>query len=543
MKQQLTRRHGRKRAGRPFGLGLVAAAALLLLLVVPAEAQVIYAIWGRAQVERVAADPGDSSATLAIPDVVVPDPATVTDPDDAAFDPIHLPGVTIEVFRVSDGVRLGTGRSDRDGWYNVTYVAEAGGHDVRFTVYLDYKDVATGADKREIVGRVDKTPSGDPITNAGILNFDLDVPSDSFIGGGFPVVSPIAEFVFTEVGDIDVDDICDQQADSVNPACGAANWGLTKASTLVGAPPGTAIGTGLAFGHSLELYGLFSDVNPPGPARPARYYKINYAGPVSGSLSAPLWKKNFVLVGSSVEVYRTKLGPMDVAVADFPVGCPPGGVALTGAYQLDDRLAGEPIPGVPGRFYSNFWTELGLRGWWKTASGPDSVAGSDGKYVLSVETWDECGLSLSATNDYANIDLHVVNTKPESIIHQIEHQTSGLPVLTDAAPCQTVHLEPGGDPADDSLQFEITARHPDGFLKSWDLRGWFGHDTPISPGNSLIESRTTPVVTTDIHTPATITYQSCAYRFRLRTVPRITNGYHIIYRRYDNWYACIDVTP
>ncbi len=159
-----------------------------------------------------------------------------------------------------------------------------------------------------------------------------------------------------------------------------------------------------------------------------------------------------------------------------------------------------------------------------------------------MEAWDiALGTAAVGANHYADIDLHVVNTRPTSQIHQIRYSDES-PVLTSANPCQEVTLNlADADPGDDSLRFLITADHPTGFFHSYSLSGWYGHNTPINGSSAVMHSSTTPAVNLSLPTPGTISYQSCAYRFRLSTVPRITNGYHRIYRRDDNWYACIKV--
>ncbi len=354
MRQQPTQRTTRARSRHDFILGVAGLGILLILLPAAAQDQVTYAIWGQAAAVRQTSDSVESdNPTAALPGVTVDEPEQAQNP---ATESAALPGVTIEVFRVDNGARLGTGKADPNGWYNVAYLAPLANHQVRFVLYYDFTDLDTGATKREYVGRVDKTASGDPIeVNSQSFRFDLLVPSETFIGGPAPT-SPVPhlpnEFLFIEVGDIDIDDIRDQDADSLGAT--AAGVGLTKATALVGAPPGRSMGPDHAFGGNLEIYGLF------GPASTARYYRINWTRntsgppPATGSIKVPLYKKNFVIVSGGVEVYRTLLGPKDVTI---------GSVTLTDVYELDERLVGQPIPGHPGRWYSTYWTELGLRGW------------------------------------------------------------------------------------------------------------------------------------------------------------------------------------
>lgn len=482
----------------PLRAGLLALAVLAAFPALAAAADVSYFIFGRAFSVYTPTDNVVSQTTSAIPGVILPEP----EPSGPAAAPVPLPGVTIEAYE--NNVLLGRGRANREGFYNLTYMHAEENHTVRFLVFLEFVDGT-----REHVGEVETTPSGDPIiVNNRLFSFNLEVPTESAVKAGNALFSPDNQFLFTEVGNVDMDDIFDQQQDPGD----RSKWGLTKPPS-----PGHTLGPEFAFGGGLELYGLFGETSG------ARYYKINYTGSASGSITAPLYKKNYVIVGTGIEVYRTLMGPKDVTI---------GPVTLTDVYELDERLAGEPIPAHPGRFYSSYWTETGLRAVWNSAS----VA--DGSYVLSVEAWDELGNPVPAsTNNFATLNLRIVNTPPEAVIHNFQY-LNGDVVLNDAAPCRTILLNRVSSPTfDDSLQLQITARHPTGFFKEYSLQAWFGHDDFFG----TLSAATTPVNNAVVVTPPALTYESCAYRFRLRVVPRITDGYNIVHIRENNWYTSINV--
>lgn len=480
---------------------IICLAMLMLAVANVAVADVSYYIYGRAFSVHQTVDEVESEATEALPHVTIDDPESPNPPSA----PVPIPGVTIEAYHSATNALLGTGQANREGFYNLSYMSPEVNHNVWFTIYLDFADGT-----REFVGEVKLTLLGEPIlVDNRLFSFDLHVNNENAVASGTAMFSPSKEFMFIEVGDVDMDDIYDEQQDPGD----SSKWGLTKPIS-----PGHTLGPYFGFGRKLELYGLCGETSG------ARYYKIIYTGPSSGSIQDPLYKKNYVIVGTGIEVYRTLVGPKDVTI---------GMITLTDVYELDERLAGEAIPGYPGKLYSSYWTELGLRAIWNTTSK------TDGKYTLSVKTWDDLGNSLPAsTNDYATLNLHLMNTPPVSQIHNIQYLDGSI-VLSDANPCQTILLDKvSSSTDDDNLQFQITAQHPtSGFLRDYTLLAWYGHNTSAG----IIATSSVPAINQVIVTPPSITYQSCAYRFRLRVVPRITNGYHIIYVRDDNWYAGINV--
>lgn len=512
--QSMIRGRGRRLPGfRTVTVGALAL-SFLVLLAAPATAQVSYFVFGRAMSLHTPTDQVEATTTSPFPGLS----ADAPEPVGSSATPVPLPGVTLEAYDSATNSLLGSGRANREGFYNLSYdrpVEE--NHQVHFLLFYDFADGT-----RELVGRVEETSAGNPIVvNNRLFSFDVEMENDEAVVGGTATFSAGGEFLFTEVGDVDMDDIFDQQADPGD----ASLWGLTKPPS-----PGHSLGPHLAFGGTLDLYGLFGEGT--GPADTAHYYRINVAGPDANPVCDPLYKKNYVIVGAGVEVHRVYLGPLD------PATLPAAGMGDC-VYRLDERLVNQPIPGTL-RFYSAFWTELGRRALWNTSSRPA------GDYVLSVESWNAVGNPLpAAANDYATLNLRLENRPPQSVIHNIQYLDGSI-VLSDANPCQTVILNGlTATPDDDSLQFQITADHPDDFVRSWQLFAWHGHNTP----DGTIASGTYPFasplpVNQVFQTPAAINYQTCGYRFRLRVIPRITNGYNIIYIRDDNWYAAVSVlTP
>jgi hypothetical protein len=427
---------------------------------------------------------------------------------------VPLPGVTIEAYNKDTNLLLGKGQANREGYYNLTYMAPAppATHTVRFMVYLDDMDGG-----REFIGSVGTTAAGGSIVvDNRLFAFDVNVTNPNEIAGGTPLFSTTGQFMFIEVGDVDMDDIYDKEQD----ASDSGKWGLTKSTS--------AFEEGFGFGGALELYGLFESTTS------ARYYQIKYtyypddAPTVEGYITDPLYKKNYVIAGTRIEVYRVLLGPKTVTI---------GSNTLTNVYEMDEFIAGKPIPGAPaGRVYSSFWTELGLRAVWNTQN---TTISPNGKYELNIIAYDALGNTPSvpaSPNNYYTLSLHLMNTPPTAQIHNLQYM-DGTVVLSDANPCQMVILNKiTPSPLDDNLQFSITASHPiPGFLKDWTLSAWRGHNEALPN----IAHETTSVLNGTVQTPAGILDESCAYRFCLQVVPRITNGYTTLYVREDNWYVSI----
>lgn len=482
----------------------------------PAAAQPLYTIFGRAAALYATSAEVESTTTSAVPGLTPADPELVCSGPDA----VPLAAVTIEAFEVPGDSLLGTGQANLDGYFRVEYHHALADHQVRFRVSLSFEDGGS-----QLIGE-----AGPVLVDNQLFAYELGVCSTTGFPSGTSSFSTAGEFVFIQVGDIEMHNIYDQQQDPADPN----RWGLTKPPG-----PGHSRGPDWAFGRDLELYGLFEETTP------ARYYQIHYSGPETGTIQTPLWKTNYVIVGTGIEVHRRLLGPKNVG-------------PLTGVYELDEFLDGQPIPDHPGRFYSTFWTRPGLRAIFDTDRSRGNPADdlTDGKYELSVEAWNAAFAPVpAATNNFSTLSLHLVNTPPEVKIHNLQYLNGDI-VLSDAAPCNNVLLNRVSSPTfDDSLQFEITARHATRFpdpldpthsgLRRWQLFAWHGHDTP----DGAIAEATYPFAAAppdhDVFaTPGTISYQSCAYRFRLRAWPRITNGRDTVYVREDNWYVAIQVlTP
>lgn len=498
----------------------------------PADAA-LYVVSGRAWGVHEAEGAVGASVTSAIPGVTAdepdpldPTPAGALRHDSRAF----LPGVTIEAYQVPSGLLLDSTQASRQGFFRLEYSrATVANHEIEFRVFHDFSGGG-----REFLGESEPV-----LIDRQTFTFNLEIPIDASLRPGTASFSAVGQFAFVEVGDVDIDNIWDPEANSADAGFSSDLVGFTRDTAVGGFDSpfnGHRLGPDLAFGGALELYGLFESTAA------ARYYRLNWSGPgaSTGVITNPLFKKNYILTSTGVEVLRVRLGPQTVG-------------AESNLYRLDEFMEGQ-VDADTGLTYSGFWTELGMRARWST--GPLTP----GKYTVTVQAFDALGNEIlpAPSHPYSSLSLHIDNRAPTAKIVSI-HYVGPRPlpppppepplVLGDSAPCQTVFLNTATPtPEDDSLSFKVIARHPGGLLRQWVLDAYHGHNTYDGVIASDTPTLSFPLVPIGpngdfFQTPVALAYQTCAYRFRLHVWPRITNGYHLIHSRQDNWYASIQVIP
>lgn len=489
---------------KPFFPALLPGISLTLLLLIPLTAEAAnYHVYGQVTNVFNYTEEGLEDSPMSAGDIARP-----------------IPGAIVEVWDVATSTYLGKDQATLGGYFHVIYSAPSLTHTIYFRVLQEIDG------REELVGEVHTQPNGNPIevTNTD-FHYSFEVSSDNLYKySSSPSFTTSGQFMFVEVGNVDMDDIYDKEQDPTF----TSKWGLTKDFD-----PITKIKADSAFGGKLELYGLFGDSS----VDQSYYYKIRYESDEgdSGYISTDLNKKNYRLVGTDIVVVTIKLGPHDVATVNGP---------LTGVYKLDERLGDEPG-------YSTYWTEVGLRALWNTA-------GKNGHYTLYIESWDINGTQVydsknASNNNFDTMNLRLVNTPPDYEIHEIQYLNGAAILSGPSTECDTVYLNlVDGLPENDNIQFLYTAKHTDGFMGNYFLRATYGHDTAAGPdnGNIVKDSYTTPIDppfflgadNQTVVTPGTITYKSCAYRFQLHVHPRITNGYDPhIYEKEDNWMVCVKV--
>jgi hypothetical protein len=424
-------------------------------------------------------------------------------------DPVPIPAAVIEIWDSESMILLGTGEGSMSGYYHVMYMAPDEPH----TVFIRVLQIVDGDPL--LLGEMHEMPDESPVLiDDRMYSLLIYIDSDNAIRfSDGPLTGATGQFMFVEVGNIDMDEIYDEEADPGYPN----KWGLTKDNDS-------------AFGRTLEIYGLFG--LPTGPDIPY-YYRIYYEASDtsdSGYITDDLYKKNYVIVGTNIVVNRINMyqGTVTTAVSG----------PIDNVYVCDEGLIWEDG-------YSPYWTEVGMRALWNTS-------GKTGKYTLSVEVWDHLGnpIMSSGSNDYDTLNLRLVNNPPECVIHTIEYLDGEiiLPGLGGDECSPIVLLLNDGYALNDNIQFNVTAWQDEGFVGRYELQVRHGHDTIDGDVFDISYSITDPPDTqygvdeVTFVTPGSITYIDCAYRFRLHIWPRITNGIdRHIYERQDNWYATVNV--
>ncbi|MBN2531451.1 MAG: hypothetical protein JXB88_01095 [Spirochaetales bacterium] len=420
--------------------------------------------------------------------------------------PVPIPGPVIEIWDRETKILLGTGEGSIAGYYHVMYTAPEEPH----TILIRVLHIVDGSPM--LIGEMYEMPDESPIlVNNRIFSLMIYAKSlDELRFSSTPLVSPSGQFMFVEVGNIDMDDIYDKEQDFSY----SSKWGLTKDNDS-------------AFGGVLELYGLFG--LPTGTDDIPYYYRIHYHASDTGDdgyITDDLYKKNYTIIGLGVDVNRINMYKGTVTTPSGP---------LDNVYVCDEGL-------VRKDHYSPYWTEVGMRALWDTR-------GKTGEYTLSVEIWNKDGIPITppVLNHYATLNLHLVNIPPICEIHTIEYLNNAV-ILGPGEECASIILLLNdGVSVNDNIQFNLTAWHDQGFVGKYELHVWHGHNTSDGDVFDISYSISDPpyqfgVSGATFVTPSSIHYMDCAYRFRLHIWPRITNGIdRHIYEREDNWYAGIDV--
>jgi len=325
--------------------------------------------------------------------------------------------------------------------------------------------------------------------------------------GGIGVFSG-SGFKFTTIGNIPVAEITQDDLDPMLLK-GTANVEANIASALsIPAYDNTA------FGSSIWIYGLFGDLDVD-----VDYYQI-LIGP---------WDGDTPPVPDDFEPLDDKLTKVlytyDVGLGEW-----------TYAYI---KLGPKSIDGVDDVYQltkAGFWSHIDLRMIWNTRSY------ADGKYTLTCKAFheDPVGTLTDITASLGTVDSVIVqvdNTPVTATIKTVRYD-EGSPnwnAISDGeiVECAIINLEDDME----NLRFYVTASHSNGYLRHFTLdniagkndnrgviaeqaytdaspRLWHGvtdeqfrsEDAPNPPGN--LEQ-----------------WIRCAYQFRLRAYPRVTNGF------------------
>ncbi len=316
-------------------------------------------------------------------------------------------------------------------------------------------------------------------------------------------VFPGSGYIFTSVGNIPRSEITQTTGD-VNAPVGLANGG-----------PMTSY-QNAALGRSLHLHGLFGDLDVD-----VDFYQV-LAGAWDGMTPPnPLDPAD----------WKTLHGTLKKVLYTYNVGL--------GEWEDDTITLGpQVIDGVPDLYQltsTGFWSFIDKRIIWNTRDE------SDGLYTLTVKAYNE--VSPGVLNDITallgnigTIVLEVNNSPVSADIHHVNYDP-GNPyyVLADDGEikeCSIINLSGSGE----NLRFFITASHSDGYLRKFTLDNIWGknqyggviaqevYSVPPAMWNGVTnleyESQFAPNPPGNL-----VPWKRCAYQFRLRVWPRITNGY------------------
>lgn len=315
-------------------------------------------------------------------------------------------------------------------------------------------------------------------------------------------------FIFTSIGDIPTAAIIQNAGDTSH---GLADVNATMASDF-----GIPRYQDSPFGGLLKIYGLFgnSDTN-------VDYYQIMVAKwngsvpPAPGDyqpLSRGLAKVKYIINPDfTVSYQNVSLGPKTIGVVD-------------NLYQLTTE---------------GYWYHIDLRILW------DTRLEDNGKYTITYRAYEYFPPPMDfvierfpTSNTMDHLTVIVDNNPVIAEIHNVKYDPCSPyyddPCDGEIPECGIINLTNDTE----NLRFNITAKHPNGYLRSYTLDMLYGKNryggvidtnsyTTSSPPYWLgVEGGE---VETDNAPGALVPWQRCAYQFRLRAYSRTTNGLHYIY--------------
>ncbi len=321
--------------------------------------------------------------------------------------------------------------------------------------------------------------------------------------------SLMSGFIFTTVGKIPVDEITQAGDDQ-----GLANVSAGTASEL-----SIPQYTDSPFGGNLWIHGLFGPLDTS-----VYYYRILVAKWLG--VKPPSMASAVPLTDSLVKTYYTILSDGTVKAQKY--NCGPftqSSTGLEGFYVLTEE---------------GYWAHRDLRMIWHTGSW------ANGKYTVFYEAYNSRYEKLTLPdNTQDHFILIVNNTQVEAEIHAVKDE-AGQKIQE----CGMIDLADSME----NVQFEITARHPDGYLHSFALQALYGTNKNL--GNIVYQSYPGPgavppkwygvshqtfdsedAVAASILAP----WVTCAYQFRLNVYSRITDGYNYLYWKQFNDHYYVNV--
>lgn len=390
--------------------------------------------------------------------------------------------VRVRLLEAASGSMIGSEHlALHDGGYLVSFEDPAASLDIRFEV-------------RDAVTNQQLWLSDTVSVGAGpSLRLLLTLGEPSEIGGTIPFPAAAGTFLFTRVGKVEVSEIDTNGRADVSDAVHED----LKIPKYQDAP----------FGGNLFLFGAFSQMYYTSFGSGGYCYKVEVDGVPR---TDPLHKVRYVYnsMTGRVNAHREPVGPVDLG-------------AVTDCYKLTPVASGSTV----------FWSFPDLVYLWPTGS-------LVGAKTVTVKLYEQSDPGTLLATGSLTLDLD--NSPLEVAFDDIEQRFPSGALQTDllANACDIVQLTGGRD-----LFLRYTARHPNGFLKSYSLRrvsndpadnaaaftDWAsGAYSPGVPGAPLFHG--TAMGGDTITKDSTAFQKNCAYTFRLHAVGRATDGYHRIRR-------------
>lgn len=318
---------------------------------------------------------------------------------------------------------------------------------------------------------------------------------------------PGSGFLFTTVGNIPTSFITE---DNLDPAeiIGTANVDPVSGSNYSIHPY-----TNSPFGSKIRLHGLFGSTDN------VDYYRVLIAGPWDGvtppapgdftPLDDKLYKTWSWWSGTEWASMSLKIGPQTVRSVD-------------NMYYLTT---------------DGFWSHLDLRLILDTRQHPN------GLYTIRCKGYDDTGSTLIdvTPGNAKDLIIRIDNSPVTAKINNVKYDPNSpnYDPIDDGEikECAIINLETDSD----NLRFNITATHPNGYLRTWildniagknDNRGIIARQSYSPPPGPLWFGVTGIQFETDDAPPPPVgldPWIRCAYQFRLRAYSRVTNGYGYIY--------------
>jgi hypothetical protein len=322
--------------------------------------------------------------------------------------------------------------------------------------------------------------------------FELSAPSHGESG-----------FVFTSIGKTPITEIVSDPSD--------VSHGLLRVSQTVADDLHIPEFKDAAFGGNLWIRGLF------GEADDVDYYQIlaaEHGTSATKTLTDPLVKTRFIInPDGTVSRNRIVMGPVDVG-------------ATKNVYKLNRE----------GR-----WSYTDLRYIWRTS-------GMNGKYNVAIQGYRQTGPDtlqpvVLPGNELDHFTLRI-NNKPVDVELNSISYADGTPLQE----CENIVVPHNGNNA---LLFNITAWHPDGFLRyfkihcfwgnnryggQFDLQRYAGMHDGSPPSWQGVQNQDLPPLLPKDNSGNQMEWHTCPYHFRIVGSARITDGANYLRWDTDNIY-------